>query len=112
VLSGIIQRGGKSVNTELTVGFQFNLPYLMRDRSSTSIIITMGPHGTVNTIVGLPFIQATWVIIDLSDNVADLHAVDAPPFPLKYHGAMVHVLVIEDVADCPVHLTASEQALI
>jgi hypothetical protein len=30
VLSGIIQRRGESVTTELTVGFQFHLSYLMR----------------------------------------------------------------------------------
>ena len=56
VLSGIVQRGGESVTTELTVGFQFNLPYKTRDGQDTSIIIATGPHVTVNTIVGLPFI--------------------------------------------------------
>jgi hypothetical protein len=112
VLSGIVQRGGKSVTTELMVGFQFHLPYLMKDGSHTRIVIATGPHMTVNTIVGLPFIQATQAIIDLSDNVANLRTIDAPSFPIKYCRAMVHVPVIEEGADCPVHLTASEQALI
>jgi hypothetical protein len=31
VLSGIVQRGGESVTMELTVGFQFHLPYKTRD---------------------------------------------------------------------------------
>jgi hypothetical protein len=64
VLSGIVQQGGESVTTELTVGFQFHLPYLTKDRLPMSIVIATGPHVTVNTIIGLPFIQATRAIID------------------------------------------------
>ena len=112
VLSGIVQRGVKSITTELLVGFQFHLPYHMRDGLPTSIIIATGPHVTVNTIVGLPFIQATRAIIELSDNVADLRALDAPPFPIKYRRATVHIPVIEEGADCPVHLTASKKSII
>ena len=56
VLSGIVQRGGESITTDLTVGFQFHLPYLTRDGQAMSILIAIGPHITVNTIVGLPFI--------------------------------------------------------
>jgi hypothetical protein len=112
VLSGIVQQGGKSVTTELTVGFQYHLPYLTKDRSPTSIVIATRPHMTVNTIVGLPFIQAIQAIIDLSDNLADLHAIDAPPFPIKYRHTTVHVPVIEEGANRFVHLTATKAALI
>ena len=112
VLSGIVQRGGESVSTELTVGFQFHLPYLTRDGSPTSIVIATGPHVTVNLIVGLPFIQATRAIIDMSDDVADLRELDAPPFPIEYRRATVHVPVIEEGADRPVHLSASESAIV
>jgi hypothetical protein len=59
LLSGIVQCGGESVTTKLTVGFQFHLLYLMRDGSPTSILIATGPHLMVNTIICLPFIQAT-----------------------------------------------------
>jgi hypothetical protein len=59
VLSGIVQCGGDLVTTELTVGFHFHLPYLTKEGNPTSILIAMGPHVTVNMIVGLPFIQAT-----------------------------------------------------
>jgi hypothetical protein len=79
MLSGIVQRGGESVTTKLTVRFQFHLPYLTKDGNPTSILIATGPHVMVNTIVGLPFIQATCTIIDLADNVVDLCALDAPP---------------------------------
>ena len=55
-------------------------------------------------IVGLPFIQATRGIIDFTNNVADLCALDAPPFPIEYRGATVHVPVLERGDEYPVHL--------
>ncbi len=112
VLSGIVQRGGESVTMDLTVGFQFHLPYLMRDGQATSIVIATGPHVTVNTIVGLPFIQATRMIIDLSDNVADMRALDASPFPLEYHCAAVHVPIVDEAGAAPTHLSTVHQDLI
>jgi hypothetical protein len=105
VLSGIVQCGGESITTELMVGFQFHLPYLTTDGSQTSILIATGPHVTVNTIVGLPFIQATRAIINLSDDVANLRAIDHPPFPIEYRRATVHVPVIEEGIERPVHLS-------
>ena len=112
VLSGIVQRGGESITTELTVGFQFHLPYLTREGDTTSILIATGPHVTVNTIVGLPFIQATRAIIDLSDNVVELRAFDAPPFPLEYRRATVHVPVMEEGGEHPVHMAGAYDVLI
>ena len=103
ILSGIVQRGGESVTTELTVGFQFHLPYFTRTGQPTSLLIATGPHVTVNTIVGLPFIQATGMVIDLSDHVADLRALDTVPFPIEYRRATVHVPVVGEGA-APVNL--------
>ncbi len=48
VLSGIVQRGGKCITTNFTVGFQFHLPYLMHSSQPTSILIAMGAHVIVN----------------------------------------------------------------
>jgi hypothetical protein len=97
VLSGIIQRGaGDSVATKLTVGFQFHLPYLTHEGQATSILITTRPHVAVNAIVGLPFIQATKMIIDASDHIVDMRALDTPPSPLEYCRAAVHVPILEE----------------
>jgi hypothetical protein len=60
----------------------------------------------------LPFIQATQAIIDLSDVVADLRAIDHPPFPIEYRCATVHVPTIKEGADRPVHLTEAELKVI
>jgi hypothetical protein len=113
VLSGIVQRGGDLVTTELTVGFQFHLPYLTKEGDPTSILIATGPHVPVNMIVGLLFIQATRAVIDLSDNVAELRTLDTPPFPLEYRRAMVHVpAAIEEGNEQPVHMTNAHLDLI
>jgi hypothetical protein len=112
VLSGIIQHGGESITTELTVGFQFHLHYLTKDGNTTSILIATGPHVTVNMIIGLPFIQATCAVINLADNVAELCALDAPPFPLKYHLATVHVPIVDEGNEHPVHMTGAYDNLI
>ncbi len=110
VLSGIVQRGEESITMDLTVGFQFHLPYLTCNGQATSILIATGPHVTVNTIVGLPFIQATCMIIDLSDNVADMRPLDAYPFPLEYHCAAVHVPIVDEAGAA--HLSTVHQHLI
>jgi hypothetical protein len=41
-LSGIVQRGGEPITTDLTVGFQFHLPYLTRNGQAMSILIARG----------------------------------------------------------------------
>ena len=112
VLSGIVQRGGESITTELTVGFQFHLPYVTRDGDTTSIIIATDPHVTVNMIVGLPFIQAARAVIDLSDNVVELCAFDAPPFLLEYRHTTVHVPVMEEGSEHPVHMAGAYDTLL
>ena len=112
VLSGIVQRGGESVTTELTVGFQFHLPYKTRDGQDTSILIVTGPHVTVNTIIGLPSIQATCMIINLSDNVADMRALLTSPFPFEYHRAMVHVSIVDEDNAARIHLSTAHQDII
>jgi hypothetical protein len=113
VLSGIVQRGAELITTELTIGFQFHLPYLTKEGNPTSILIATGPHVTVNMIVGLPIIQATRAVMDLADNVADLCALDAPPFPLEYRCATVHVpATIGEGNKHPVHMTGTYADLI
>jgi hypothetical protein len=113
VLSGIIQRGvGDSVATELTVGFQFHLPYLTREGQATSILIATGLHVAVNAIVGLPFIQATKMIINASNHVVDMRAVDTPPFPLEYRCTAVHVPILEENSAAHVNMSNAHTTLI
>jgi hypothetical protein len=83
-LSGIVQQGGASVTTELTVGFQFHMPYLTREGTATTLSIVTGPDATIDTILDLLFIQQTKMIIGASDQVPDLCALNAPPFDMTF----------------------------
>lgn len=93
VLSGIVQQGGASVTTDLTVAFQFHMPYLTREGHPTT------PNVTVNTILSLPFIQGTRMILDASDQVAELRALDTPPFALNFCRAMCTIPPVSGLTD-------------
>ncbi len=88
ILSGIVQQGGASITTDLTVTFQFHMPYFTREGTPTTLLVACRPNVMVNTILGLPFIQATKMVLNAADQVAKLHALDMPPFPLDFHHAM------------------------
>jgi hypothetical protein len=95
-LSGIVQQGGESVTTDLSVGFQFHLPYLTREGNPTSLIVATGCDVTVNIILGLPFITQTRMVIDTSDQVAECRAFDAPPFAIDFRRAMCAVPAVNE----------------
>jgi hypothetical protein len=81
--------------TKLTVGFQFHLPYLAREGHPTTLSVSTGPDITVNTILGLPFIQQTCMVINASDQVADLCTLNIPPFSIDFRQAMCTVPVVD-----------------
>ncbi len=67
------------------------MPYLTPEWHPTTLLITCGPIIRVNTILGLPFIQATKTVLDAADQVAELCALDMPPFALDFRHAMCTV---------------------
>jgi hypothetical protein len=87
VLYGIVQHNSEAVTTDLCVAFLFNLPYFMVDGQPAQIIFAAGPHVNVNCIVGSPFLSAARTVIDYNDNVAELRALDCPPFPIDFKRA-------------------------
>jgi hypothetical protein len=91
-LSGIIKDiKGQSITTNLTVAFSFHLPYITREGAPITFLVAVGPNITVNTILGLPFIWQTKMIIDTADQVAELCSLDAPPFPIDFRCAQCSV---------------------
>ena len=90
-LSGIVQNEGASVTTDLSVAFRFHLPYLTHEGNPTSFLVATGRDVTVNAILGLPFIQQTKMVIDAADMVAELKALDTPPFQIDFRHAMCAV---------------------
>ena len=65
-------------------GFRFHLPYKTTQGEDTSLLIATGPNVSVNTILGLPFMQGTGMILDLVDNTAECKYLDCPPFPIDF----------------------------
>jgi len=84
ILSGIVQYNAHSFTTDLSVAFQFHLPYLTKDGSPTSFVVAIGPQVSVNTVLGLPLITATGMIIDYIDNVVEAKHLDCPPFKIGF----------------------------
>ncbi len=105
VLSGVIQsHQHKAVTTELEVGFQFHLPYKTTAGEDTSLLIATGPHVSVNTILGLPFMQGTGMILNLVDNLAECKYLDCPAFPIDFRHTSNHVPVTDEPST-PVQFT-------
>jgi hypothetical protein len=44
-------------------------------------------------------------IINLSNNVADMRALDASSFPLEYRRTAVHVPIVDEAGAAPTHLS-------
>jgi hypothetical protein len=100
LLSGIVEDiNGASITTDLTVAFSFHLPYFTREGAPTTFLVLVGPNVTVNTILGLPFIQQTKMIIDAADQVAELRSLNPPPFPIDFRRAQGGVPTISASKD-------------
>ncbi len=93
-LSRIVQQGGKSITTDLTVGFQFHLPYLAGKCTPANFVVAARRDVMVNVIRSLPFITQTKMVIDTSNRMAELRALDTPSFPLDFCHAMCAIPVI------------------
>jgi hypothetical protein len=98
ILSEIVQDKAHFVTTDLLVAFQFHLPYLTKDGSPTSFVVATGPQVSVNTVLGLPLITATGMIIDYIDNVVEAKHLDCPPFKIEFRHATKHIPAFEDDA--------------
>jgi hypothetical protein len=84
VFSGIVQKGKAALTTKLEVCFQFHLPHKTKEGDDASIMIATGPHVSVNTILGLPFVLTTGAILDFLDMVVKCKHLDCLPFPIDF----------------------------
>jgi hypothetical protein len=96
VLSRIVQKGEAAVTTELEVCFQFHLLYKTKEGNDPLIMIATGPHVSVNTILGLPFVLATGAILDFVDMVVECKYLDCLPFPIDFRRTSNHVPVMDE----------------
>ena len=111
VLSGIVSSDAASITTELGVGFLFHLPYRTKDGDTASLMVATGPNVSVNTIIGLPFMKASGMILDLVDEVVDCKYLDCPPFPVDFRRTSNHVPVLDDGGTLINHATSYVQLI-
>jgi hypothetical protein len=52
------------------------------------------------------------MIIDLSDNIADMRALMTSSFPLKYHCTTMHVPIVDEDDTACIHLSTAHQDMI
>jgi hypothetical protein len=112
VLSGVVQLNKESVTTELEVGFLFHLPYRTQEGDTSSLMVATGPNVSVNTILGLPFMEATGMILDLVDKVVDCKYLDCPPFLVDFCRTSNHVPVLDDPSNTPANHAPSHLQII
>jgi hypothetical protein len=106
-LSRIVEQNSASVTTNLLVAFKFKLPYFTKEGTPTTFMVAVGPNVTVNTVLGLPFIKQTKMIIDMADQVAELRALDTLPFPIDFRCVQCHVPSIDETK---VHVNMTQYA--
>ena len=73
-------------------------------------MVATGPNVSVNTIIGLPFMKATGMIMDLVDEVVECKYLDCPPFPVDFRRTSNHVPVMDD-GGTPIHHASSLQLI-
>ena len=87
ILLGIFQDNVHSVATLIYWWHSsFTCHISPKNGSTASFVVATRPHVSVNTVLGLPLITATGMIIDTvdGDNVVDAKYLDCPPFPIDF----------------------------
>jgi hypothetical protein len=92
----VIDDNAQAITTDLSVAFQFHLPYLTCDGNTTSIIIPTGPQVSVNAIIGLLFIKAISMIIDTVVNSVKAKHLVYKPFPIEFFCTTKYAPAISD----------------
>ncbi len=83
----IVQDNADAITTDLPIAFQFHLSYFTKDGSATSFVMATRPQVSVNTVLGLPLITATGMIIDFADKVVKTKNLECPPFKIDFRHA-------------------------
>jgi hypothetical protein len=112
VLSGIMQSNEELVRTKLEVGFLFHIPYRTREGNTASLMVMTGPNVSINTIIGLPFMKARGMILDIVNTVLDCRYLDCPPFPVDFCRTSNHMPVMDGPSDTPANHTMSHIQII
>jgi hypothetical protein len=110
ILSGIVQNDADAITTDLAIAFQFHLPYLTKDGSTTSFVVATGPQVSVKMVLGLPLIIATGMIIDFVDKVVEEKRLDCPPFKIDFCCTIKTIPAADDKAPTTHYIKIQECA--
>ena len=86
ILSGVVNDEEKQHNfsTTLPCVVEFHLPYMTTAGSPTSLKIACGKQVGINVLIGMSFMTAAKLIVDLNDNVVESKLLDCAPFPVIF----------------------------
>jgi hypothetical protein len=70
-------------------------------------MIATGPNVSINTIIGLPFMKVTGMVLNLVDKVVDCKYLDCPLFPVDFCRTSNHVPVMDNLSSTPANHAAS-----
>jgi hypothetical protein len=75
-------------------------------------MVVTGVNVSINTILGLLFMEATGMILDLVEKVVDCKYLNCPPFPVDFCRTSNHVPVLEDPSNTPANHAPSHLQII
>jgi hypothetical protein len=111
VLSGIVsdEEGDKTIKPTATppIIIKYWLPFQTKQGHRTSLKIALGKHVSVNTIIGMPFIQPAQLSLDLVDNVVNSGVLDTEPFPISFRPTSTSAPDFSRISDDDVKLLVS-----
>jgi hypothetical protein len=86
ILSGVVNDDEKQHNfsTTLPCVVEFHLPYITTSGSATSLKIACGKQVGINVLIGMSFMTAAKLIVDLNDNVVESKLLYCEPFPIIF----------------------------
>jgi hypothetical protein len=86
ILSGVVNDDEKQHNfsTTLPCVVEFHLPYMTTAGSPTSLKIACGKQVGINVLIGMSFMTAAKLILDLNDFVVESKLLDCEPFPVIF----------------------------
>jgi hypothetical protein len=87
LLSGVVsdEEEQQNFSTALPCVVEFHMPYMTNAGSPTSLKIACGKQVGVNALViGMSFMTAAKLVVDLDDNVIESKLLSCDPFPIIY----------------------------
>jgi hypothetical protein len=86
ILSGVVSDDDDQHNysTSLPCVVEFHMPYITSAGSATSLKIACGKQVGVNALIGMSFMTAAKLVVDLNDNVIESKLLRCEPFPLIF----------------------------